>query len=492
MAKKNTNLITGIIVSAIVVAGTVVVGSYIFYEHFGSSDKSGIPNYSKEFHDEISSLDTHNTKEYYTDYSPTSKLEDIQAELERAEINKDTEFYDGSRLNILVTGVDSRIGTRYRHADANHILSIDFATRTIDLVSVPRDTPTDRWHIDTVLTDSNEKIYKRYKKYEAIAAINGKKFHQPEVIDSNFVFSLDDLEEMYIKPGRFVSADTFYTKITEYLPLYGRDAYMDQVEAIAGIEKIHYWVEFGFSQAQGLMEFMGHEDPKTSLQVLRSRKVMKTGDFQRCYNQAQFIRQMFIKYFHKLDGVSGSLIMRGGLALVESNMSYKQARGIYKKLIDNHFVLNSSNITVTVKPSEVNHYKYFDFTDTHTMDSLRMLVNEYSSTTEHENAHNSSNEIERLVKNKLDSAIEKAIRDSSRSAQYVINDLKVLYKQHAWLQLSGHEERNHYRTQISELLIDAYGKKNNRSKIEEIKYTIQAEKALLDNQDELNSELENQ
>ncbi len=490
MAKNNTNLIIGIIVSAIVVAVTIVIGSYIYYDYFDNSDDSVIPNYSKEFRDEVSAQENQNSKDYYTDYSSTSKLEDLQAELEQAETNKDTQFYDGSRLNILITGVDSRIGTRYRHADANHILSIDFISKTIDIVSVPRDTPTDKWHIDTVLTDSNEKIYKRYKKYEALAAINGKIYHQPSKLDSDFVFSLDSLKDMNIKPGRFVSADTFHTKITEYLPLYGRAAYMEQLENIAGIEKIHYWIEFGFSQAQGLMEFMGHEDPKTSLQVLRSRKVMKTGDFQRCYNQAQFIRQMIIKYFHKLDGVSGSLIMRGGLALVESNISYKQARGIYKKLNDNNFQLTASNIEVTVKPSKVNHFQYFDFTDTHTMDSLRTLVNNYSANSERENENNNPRKIEELVKNKLDAAIAKAIRDSARSAQYVINDLKVLYKQHAWLQLSDKEERSKYRTQISELLIDAYGKKNNQAKIDKIKYTIQAEEALLENQEELNSEVE--
>ena len=48
-------------------------------------------------------------------------------------------LYNGRRINICVTGVDSRLGTRYKHADANHVISI-----LIDKgeVEIPPSTPS--------------------------------------------------------------------------------------------------------------------------------------------------------------------------------------------------------------------------------------------------------------------------------------------------------------------------------------------------------------
>jgi anionic cell wall polymer biosynthesis LytR-Cps2A-Psr (LCP) family protein len=480
-SKKKVNIALLFVLCIVLVA--IVLGLSFFLE-------LGIFNsgsYDAEVAEILENVDT-------TQEDSLSELARINETLQNADKQEnDKQFYGGSRINILITGVDSRIGTRYRHADANHVLSINFATKTIDIVSIPRDTPIGVWHLDTVRVDSNGKRRGKLTGEEAALALaNNGRIINGNADDSagNEIYNETyDIAPTAKSPkSTHIRIDTVYTKITECRPIYGRERYIEEIERIGGFEKIHYWMEFGFSQAQGLMEFMGHEDPKTSLQVLRSRKSMNTGDYQRCYNQAQFIRQMIIKYFDNLDGVSGSLILRGSLALVETNISYSQARGIYDKMVASNMGISPSSIKVTVKPTAITKFQYIDFTKTSTMDSLRRLVNRYAENSETENANNTSDVVERRVISVLQNAIQKAVRDSARNAQYVINDLSIIYEQHAWLQISNLEKRDQYRSQIVDLLINAYNKKGKTRKVEEINYVIQAEKALLDNKKELNQQ----
>lgn len=482
---KKNNIIASIVVLIVVIVVGVVTVTMLLKDN----SSKGIPGFSDAAMSDLKGKDSYGVD--LTKYQTKSKLEILHDKLDLADQNRDTEFYGGRRVNILITGVDSRLGSSYKHADANHIVSIDFSSKTIDIVAIPRDTPTEQWHLDTILADTSGKRIKKLSGEEAKTQLANKHTIASNQIDTNEIFAeyeVVQVEETNIPSNRVVRIDTVYTKITDYLPINGRQKYMDKVAEIGGVTKIHYWVEFGFSQAQGLMEFMGAKDSKSSLQVLRSRKAMKTGDYQRCYNQAQFIRQMLIKYFDNLDGVSGSLILRGCLSLVQTNLSYKQARGIYNKIEDRNFNISHSTIDVTVKPTRIKKFQYINFTNNQTMDSLKQLVNNYSQRTEHENANNNADTIERKIKRKLDNILAKAVRDSSRNSQYVINDLRVYYNQRAWLQISNLQQRSYYRTQITTLLIDAYNNKGNTSKVKEIEYVIEAEKALLGNQEELNEE----
>src|SRR5690606_22561560 len=100
-------------------------------------------------------------------------------------------LYNGRRINICVTGVDSRLGTRYKHADANHVISILIDKGEVEITSVPRDTYADAGMPDT----TNQNI---------IAVLRAK---------------------------------------------YGRKAYLRRMAQIAELDTIHYYMEFGFSQA---------------------------------------------------------------------------------------------------------------------------------------------------------------------------------------------------------------------------------------------------
>lgn len=366
------------------------------------------------------------------------------------------QFISSDRVNILITGVDSRLNTKYRHADANHIISIDFENKRYDIVAIPRDTPTEFFRLDT-LQDTNTVVN--------VNTLN--------TLLTDTLFSENDTFPLtYI--------DTVYMKLTECRPIRGRKTYFDQLEKITGIGKIDYWVEFGFSQAMGLLEFFGFQDSKASLQVLRSRKKYNTGDFQRVYNQAKFMSQMMSSHFNKLDGLTGSIILRGALSLVETNISFSEAKQLLAKIKKKNMLPNKNNMEITVKPTKLKTFINYDFTNKTTFDSLKNSINEYSQNHVHKHDSNISVNIETKVTRKLFRFIAKAIRDSSKSPVYVIRDLKTVFKQHAWLQISNPILRDSIRSQMGILLIDAYDKQGKPKKSDNIRYAIEAEKALLD------------
>lgn len=425
----------------------------------------------------------------YTDYNEIDELKALESRLAAADTEvTDREFYNGNRVNIMIIGVDSRLGNNFKHADANHIVSINFATRKIDIISIPRDTPTDKYHVDTVHATLSGKRIKRLRKGSADSAV--RKYGITQVPMPNDTTGRKIFDSMYAEaplPDKLIRIDTLAYKIAEYRACYGMKEFLKKSAEIAGVEKIHYYVEFGFSQAQGLLEFMGHDNPKASLQVLRSRKVMRLGDYQRCYNQGQFIRQMMIRYFDNLSGVTGSIILRGALALVDTDMSYREARSLYDRINESHFDMSPSSIDVTVKPAPMKKFRYLNFADKATLDSIQGLISEYAESTEKENMSNSSDAVEQRVVEKLQRALDKAVKDSSRSYRYVINDLKVYFSQHAWLQISDIKTREYFRDNIANMLILSYEKVGQPRKAEEIKYIIEAEKALLEKKELLNN-----
>ncbi|MGA1308141.1 MAG: hypothetical protein ACO30M_09665, partial [Candidatus Kapaibacteriota bacterium] len=141
------------------------------------------------------------------------------------------------RVNIAIIGVDARMGTVSKRADANHILSIVPDSGYIEIISIPRDTPA-----NAGMTDSTQ------------------------------------------------------NKLTIVHAMRGTKAYLQEAAKIAKVGPIKYWIQLGFSQAIGIIELLGQRDSKSTLQVLRSRKGLGGDDYQRCFNQGQYIRQMLLRH----------------------------------------------------------------------------------------------------------------------------------------------------------------------------------------------------
>ena len=130
-------------------------------------------------------------------------------------------IFNGRRINIAVIGVDSRLGDHYKHADANHVLSIIIDSSAIEITSIPRDTYADCGYHDS--TNQN--------------------------------------------------------KITVMYAAKGRDEYLKEIASIADLDKIHYYIEVGFSQSNEILEnklmnekFILLDKKKGSLKELRTLK----------------------------------------------------------------------------------------------------------------------------------------------------------------------------------------------------------------------------
>lgn len=322
--------------------------------------------------------------------------------------------FSGRRINIAITGVDSRLGSRFKHADANHILSILIDSAKIEIIAIPRDTEADA--------------------------------------------GLDDT--------------TGQNKLTVVRGIKGRRAYLKEAARIAGLDRIHYYVEFGFSQAMGILEWLGYKESGSALQVLRSRRGLGS-DFQRSYNQAQFIRQAILGHFEKFTGVLSNVFIHGGLALVETNLTASRAKDIISKLENKNFPANPDDIVVKVRPPIYIKFKRYDFSNPEIM---KILYAKFRSV--EVDKVDSNTTVTDYVAGILQKAIDKAILDSADNPTLVINGLRTYFDQRAWLQISNHSTRCRIREDVSNLLAEAYRKKGKPERARAIIGIITAEKRL--------------
>lgn len=307
--------------------------------------------------------------------------------------------FKGKRVNIAITGVDSRIGERYRHADANHVVSLLLDKGEIEIYSIPRDT----------------------------YAFAG--------------FEVDSLDK--------------YNLLTNVLGRLGRKAYLSELARISEIDHIHYYVELGFSQAIGIIEKLGFKDPKSTLQILRDRKSYRIGDFQRSYNQGNFISGAIYKFNHLTENTN-DIIFDIFLGLVETNLSKDDIIDL-KSYFTN---LKKNQITNFVKPKINTNFEEIDLFNTFEYDSILVSkdLGAFDNTSE-------------FVAGKLLEILEEV--DSYKNNQVKINKLKRYFEQKAWLQISDLRIRSAIKNRFKDILTQAYtdiGKFQEAQKIIKIDY----------------------
>ncbi len=323
--------------------------------------------------------------------------------------------YNGRRINVAIIGVDSRLGSRYKHADANHVLSIMPETGEIEITSIPRDAYADAGYPDT----------------------------------------------------------TNFNTISNLRAKFGRMKYISRIAEIAELDTIHFYMEFGFSQAIGLLEWLGYDNSKQTLQVLRSRKVFAGGDWQRTYNQGVFLNQAIRKSFKNYGGVFGDLVLMGGLSLVETNINLATLTKIVNMLRINGFG-EKEDVINRVRPKYSYKFKQFDFNDEGVVADLQAKVDKHFK-----KSNSSSASIDSIVIVKMDKVISKASHsDSLKKATRTINTLKTYFRQRAWLQISDKKIRHKYREKMKNLLISAYEQKNQPENADKIKKIVEHESNL--------------
>jgi len=320
--------------------------------------------------------------------------------------NQDFPAVSGKVVNVMITGVDSRLGDPMGHADANHLLRFWLDSGYVEIISIPRDT-----YYDAGFEDS-----------------------------------------------------TGLNKLTNVRANRGRTTYLKAVCEIAGVSKIDYYVEFGFSQAIGLLELLGYKDNASgTLRVLRSRQAYSAGDFQRVYNQGQFIRQALLRNFERTDGFLGEVAIRAALLLVETNMSYSDADNILTSLRNHGFGNDNSKVWVRLKPAVISKMKVYDFDEENVNE-----INKQISHKIHRLGLDSVKITEETYEKKLAKLLDRASADSAKSPTSVVRLLKRPYDQRAWLQITDRDRRAQYRSRLCGLLSNAYTRVKNPAAAQKI------------------------
>lgn len=341
----------------------------------------------------------------------------ISGEDNRAGSTRD-EYAGYNRINIAVIGVDGRMGSPRGHADANHIISIIPNAGKIQIISIPRDT-----YVDCGYDDS-----------------------------------------------------TNLNKLTVYYMGAGREAYLDKVAEISGLGSIKYYVEFGFSQALGMLRLFGYNSTET-LQVLRSRKSFAIGDYQRVYNQAQFVRQLILKHFELINGSLKPVFINGILALVKTNMNYDIISNIFQKIEEKQIYKNPDNITIKIKPGVQTKYKVFDFSNPDIIADLKSKL-KLEDIAKQDTTGFSPKNFQAYLTGKLDKLIYDSAKDTLKNPRLAINKLKPYYEQKIWLQINNDEESLEYSRKVSEIMWNSYLKIKDTINARRIQNSFLAEQEL--------------
>lgn len=327
-------------------------------------------------------------------------------------------FGNAKRINIALIGVDGRFGSSGGHADANHILSIMPEIGKIEIISIPRDT-----YVDCGYEDS-----------------------------------------------------TGLNKLTVFYMGNGRNAYLQEIAKISNLGSVPYYIEFGFSQAMGILRWLGFNSSQT-LQVLRSRKSFAVGDYQRVYNQAQFIRQAMVRNFGLMSGTLRPIVLRGILALVRTNLTYDKAVEITEALNNTNFAQSADNISIKVRPSLKVNFKVFDFSNQESVSSLRNQLN-LDKIAEHDTTAFQPKDFQLYLSNKIEKIIFTAAKDTAKNPTLAINKVRNIYNQKIWLQIADTHKSLFYSRQISNILYTSYIKKKDSLNAKSVFEALKAEEEL--------------
>jgi len=325
----------------------------------------------------------------------------------------------GAVVNIMVTGTDSRLGDNVNHADANHLVRFFTDSGYVEIISIPRDTYADAGFDDT----------------------------------------------------------TGFNKLTNVRANKGRTAYLQAVSEITGVQPIHHYVEFGFSQAIGLLELMGYKSNATgTLRVLRARHTYRAGDFQRSYNQGRFIRRVLLTNMRRTDDMVGDLALRAALMLVDTDLTYDRTAEILRKMKASGFNDDPARIWVRMEPPVVMRVQTLSFSPGE-IDSLNARIDQKVSRLGLDSAGVTTD----VYEHRLDELLASAEQDSAAHPKRVIHKLKRPFEQRAWLQVTDVDRRRMYRRRLSTLLANAYDKVGWGNSAKSVRDYLKTEEALIGN-----------
>jgi anionic cell wall polymer biosynthesis LytR-Cps2A-Psr (LCP) family protein len=315
----------------------------------------------------------------------------------------------GRVINIVLIGLDSRLNTHGGRADAVHLFTINPDSAVVDIMAIPRGTYVDLGYPDTT---------------------------------------------------------TFNIIANAYA--LGHQGFLKRIAELTKRGPVKYYAEVGFSQAMGILEMLGYKDPVGTLRFLRNRKGMATGDIQRSYNQASFLRQSLIGKFSLLTGATGDVLLSAGLRFLETNLTKEFCQGLVYALSQKSFPRHRSD-AVRVRMLPMYRFRLKEMT----ADSATV-----ARASQREEHYVGDDAVSVNVPNYLRKQLRQAAADSARPGK-VVSRLWRLADQHAWLQIQDKSTRTGIRDSVVMLLSRAYRRMGNKTAAEEVEASRLAEEQLL-------------
>jgi len=193
-------------------------------------------------------------------------------------------------VNVLLIGLDSRLGQTNGHCDAIQLISINRKNNSISITAVPRGTYTPL-------------------------------------------------------PGTGYKPTDYY--VSNSCGLIGLDYGVNQIERIIG-QKADFLVLVNFSTTMGILRALNLPTTET-LQWLRNRQTYAIGEPQRARNHSNFLKKILTDYTSdqsKTDAVWQYLIFK----MLKTDLSFDQALIITKTVSSMDLAHNSSKIKLFMKP----------------------------------------------------------------------------------------------------------------------------------------------
>jgi anionic cell wall polymer biosynthesis LytR-Cps2A-Psr (LCP) family protein len=218
----------------------------------------------------------------------------INSRINEQNIDSDHDpFGDKQKINILLIGLDKRIGTTSTgHCDAIQMASIDKESQIVTITAVPRGT------------------------------------YSP------------------LPPGKGTTSSDYY--VSNACDLGGLEYGINQIEKILR-QKADYLVLVGFSETLGILRNLKLPATET-LQWLRHRQSYQIGEPQRAHNHSTFLKQMLIEHIPKNNSTLDSALQYLIYSRLKTDLSFAQVKIIINTLSEMNLSENPDKIILSMNP----------------------------------------------------------------------------------------------------------------------------------------------
>ena len=213
-----------------------------------------------------------------------------EAQVKTQEVNP---FNKDGQVNVLLLGLDKRVGQTSGHCDVIQMIHIDKNKQQVNITALPRGT------------------------------------YSP------------------LPPGKGVTSTDYY--VSNACGLGGLDYGITQIEKILG-QKADYIVVVGFSETLGILRTLDLPTTET-LQWLRQRQGYAVGEPQRAHNHSTFLKQVMTKYIPKEKSKIDTPLQYIMYKMVQTDLTFDEAEAIGDALRAMDLEKNTDRITLAMRPA---------------------------------------------------------------------------------------------------------------------------------------------